>query len=982
MKLKKLLASVTAAALAVTTMAVTSFTASAATENIDVSFNEYGCVNIAADAVDKYSSFSVTVTPVAAGEGEGKCGHKVVAEGEEPGRGEHPFGTTECDWWGVKLTGKISEAPWSIDGEITKQKTTGNTVEYTDSEFAAWKENEKFAGVDFSSWGCTITSIVGTLKETAAEATYSVKVTPTQATVKVGETTTLTGVVQKTENGTTTDTDEVVVWVSNDPTIATVDDGVVTGVKAGTVEIRAYRDGDDTNIAPPAGSYAVVTVTEDGGNEDITDELIEVKLLLSGITNIIFSQGDEATYIVAGKPVSNAENTWWVQVDAGDKSEYKDAFNDTSMTFKANKNDSSSVGMKIIVWNNDAGKAVAHEVVIDLTKAVNGKVEAEIVAKGDIGTEQQNKWYYLQAADVKYATTTPPEPVDPPVTGDKTFEGSVTIEATPNPDGNGAWGSKAFTNIKDLIGDLDPAKTTIVFSGSSLVQIGYNSVKTPPNDENSKWLQIDNFTVPFTFDASDIVIDGMYFQIGVGETGTITWVATEKGDTPTIPVDPPATDSVLWSGTQDFGNWADTPVNIEAEKFAGAKAGDTIKFTYSINAVPDQPWNQIKIMDGTEAVLASPTGQNEWNCVDLASATTYSFEISAADLALVQANGMKITGHGVVLSKVELVSKADPKPPVVDPDHTHTPADAWKNDSTGHWHVCSGCTEKIDFAAHTFDNGTVTTEATATTDGVKTFKCTVCGYTKTETIPATGTPTPTPTPGYNGAPVIPISGAANRNEPSINGQSGWDAVSAEIAVSSDGDSIKVSMNNVTRLPSSILKDIEGKDVDLVLDMGRGITWTVNGLSVTNRKTANLGFNKNSRDIPDEVVEKAEGRNKKQISLDHNGNFGFTAVMTYDIGSRYNGLYANIFYYNPKTKELELSDCSLISGGKASFVFAHASDYLITVTDEPLGEFEDVSSAAGAASDNSTLGNGIALSAAFAMIVLGFGIVVYRKRRHN
>ena len=38
---------------------------------------------------------------------------------------------------------------------------------------------------------------------------------------------------------------------------------------------------------------------------------------------------------------------------------------------------------------------------------------------------------------------------------------------------------------------------------------------------------------------------------------------------------------------------------------------------------------------------------------------------------------------------------------------------------------------------HTWDNGTVT-EATCTTDGVKTYTCTACGATKTETIPATG----------------------------------------------------------------------------------------------------------------------------------------------------------------------------------------------------------------------------------------------------
>ena len=41
---------------------------------------------------------------------------------------------------------------------------------------------------------------------------------------------------------------------------------------------------------------------------------------------------------------------------------------------------------------------------------------------------------------------------------------------------------------------------------------------------------------------------------------------------------------------------------------------------------------------------------------------------------------------------------------------------------------------------HKWDAGKVTKEATATENGVKTYKCTVCGITKTETIPATGVP--------------------------------------------------------------------------------------------------------------------------------------------------------------------------------------------------------------------------------------------------
>lgn len=58
--------------------------------------------------------------------------------------------------------------------------------------------------------------------------------------------------------------------------------------------------------------------------------------------------------------------------------------------------------------------------------------------------------------------------------------------------------------------------------------------------------------------------------------------------------------------------------------------------------------------------------------------------------------------------------------------------------------ICDNCgevtaTKEIPATGeHTWDNGTVTTEPTETTPGVRTFTCAVCSQTKTEVIPATG----------------------------------------------------------------------------------------------------------------------------------------------------------------------------------------------------------------------------------------------------
>ena len=71
----------------------------------------------------------------------------------------------------------------------------------------------------------------------------------------------------------------------------------------------------------------------------------------------------------------------------------------------------------------------------------------------------------------------------------------------------------------------------------------------------------------------------------------------------------------------------------------------------------------------------------------------------------------------------------------------HSANTEWKNDENVHWHICIDCGDKTDITEHTEDSGTVTKEPTETESGVKTFRCTVCGYEiRTETISALSHP--------------------------------------------------------------------------------------------------------------------------------------------------------------------------------------------------------------------------------------------------
>ena len=88
-----------------------------------------------------------------------------------------------------------------------------------------------------------------------------------------------------------------------------------------------------------------------------------------------------------------------------------------------------------------------------------------------------------------------------------------------------------------------------------------------------------------------------------------------------------------------------------------------------------------------------------------------------------------------VLLGLFVACKPDPadEPPA---EHVHTYSTEWTTNATHHWHAstCEHTEEKSDYAEHSWNGGQVTTDPTMTTDGVKTYTCTVCGAQKTEPV--------------------------------------------------------------------------------------------------------------------------------------------------------------------------------------------------------------------------------------------------------
>ena len=162
-----------------------------------------------------------------------------------------------------------------------------------------------------------------------------------------------------------------------------------------------------------------------------------------------------------------------------------------------------------------------------------------------------------------------------------------------------------------------------------------------------------------------------------------------------------------------------------------------------------------------------------------------------------------------------------------------------------------------------------------------------------------------------------------------------DKVAKELKNAKEGSTVTIDMKGETKLPASVTKEIAGKDVTVELDMGGGMVWSFNGLDVPKGGVRlDLGVKTGTKTIPAKVINALTGETTTiQLQLNHNGPFGMSLKLSVDLGKKHDGLYANLYIYNPKSGELEFQSAGMISGGKASWVFDHASDYAIVIDKE-------------------------------------------------
>ena len=169
-----------------------------------------------------------------------------------------------------------------------------------------------------------------------------------------------------------------------------------------------------------------------------------------------------------------------------------------------------------------------------------------------------------------------------------------------------------------------------------------------------------------------------------------------------------------------------------------------------------------------------------------------------------------------------------------------------------------------------------------------------------------------------------------------SGKEGWDVIKPQLEEAKAGDTVTVAMNGTTVVPKDVIDSIKGKDTTLVLDMGNGLSWKIYGKDITDA-AGDIDFDVTvgadaGKSIPVDVINNVTGEHSSlNLTLAYDGEFGFAATLTVNMESKNAGLYANLFYYNEQTGELEFISAGQIDpDGNAELVFTHASDYTIVV----------------------------------------------------
>ncbi|MBQ8279082.1 MAG: type I pullulanase [Roseburia sp.] len=138
-----------------------------------------------------------------------------------------------------------------------------------------------------------------------------------------------------------------------------------------------------------------------------------------------------------------------------------------------------------------------------------------------------------------------------------------------------------------------------------------------------------------------------------------------------------------------------------------------------------------------------------------------------------------------------------------------------------------------------------------------------------------------------------------------------------------------------------MEEHKEKDVDLVIELSNGFTWTISADSIVSAEwtegldTIDFWVEIVEEVIPTELVESVvmENQTAMEISLKHNGPFGLTAALDVPVGTEFAGRDATLYYFNTETNAMEeQATAEIREDGNVRYLFTHASDYVIVIAE--------------------------------------------------
>ena len=231
--------------------------------------------------------------------------------------------------------------------------------------------------------------------------------------------------------------------------------------------------------------------------------------------------------------------------------------------------------------------------------------------------------------------------------------------------------------------------------------------------------------------------------------------------------------------------------------------------------------------------------------------------------------------------------------------------------------------------------GYVAKQPTTEAEGTYVYSCMYCGSSYGETIaklPAS-------------EPEEPKEEPKEAEVAKIERKTSWSFITKDLKKAEEGTTFTVDMNGTTAVPLKALRAIRNKDVTLEIRITKDLVWSINGKKLPKilRGDMECGvlLNPSQEDtktvIPKNLLrETAKGNAYVTMHLDHEGKFGFEALLSVMFGEEKEGSFANLFYFNEKAGTLEFADADKIrKDGKATFTFTHASEYVIVFADVSL-----------------------------------------------